>query len=248
MAEEVWQGLGELKRPAPGLLLSGLSAGLDIGFSVLVMGTVLTLLEPGASPLFQSFLLGNAYALGFIFVILGRSELFTEHTALAVFPVLEGRATLSELGRLWILVYLANLVGAAAFAAFAVLLGPRLGIVEVEAFRHIARALVDHDALTIFLSAVAAGWLVGLLSWLVSAARETVSQVVVVWIITFVMGFLGLHHCIVGSVEVLSGMFSGGGPSWSTFLHFLGWTTFGNVVGGVALVAMVKYSHAKLSE
>lgn len=248
MEEEVWQGLGELRRPAPGLLLSGFSAGLDIGFSVLLMAAVLTLLDPSASPLFRSFLLGNAYTLGFIFVILGRSELFTEHTALAVFPVLQGRASLGQLGRLWGLVYAANLVGAAIFAGFAVLLGPRLGIIEPAAFESISHELVDHDAVTIFLSAVAAGWLIGLLSWLVSAARETVSQVVVVWIITFVMGFLGLHHCIVGSVEVLTGVFSDGGTTLGDFAYFLGWTTFGNVVGGVALVAAVKYSHATLSD
>ena len=212
------------------------------------MGAVLTFLEPSASPLFRSFLLGNAYTLGFIFVILGRSELFTEHTALAVFPVLEGRASLAQLGRLWGLVYASNLVGAAAFAAFAVVLGTRLGIVETEAFLTISRELVHHDALTIFLSALAAGWLIGLLSWLVSAARETVSQVVVVWIITFVMGFLGLHHCIVGTVEVLTGVFSPGGPGINAFGFFLFWTTFGNVAGGVALVAVVKYSHARLAD
>ena len=247
MEEEVWQGLGELRRPAPGLLLSGLSAGLDIGFSALFMAAILTLLEPSASPLLRSFLLGNAYTLGFIFVILGRSELFTEHTALAVFPVLQGKASLGQLGRLWALVYVSNLVGAAAFAGFAVLLGPRLGVIAPEAFLVISNEMVDHDALTIFLSALAAGWLIGLLSWLVSAARETVSQVVVVWIITFVMGFLGLHHCIVGSVEVLTGVFTAGGPSLSDFGYFLGWTTFGNVVGGVALVAAIKYSHVTFS-
>lgn len=248
LEEEIWQGLGELRRPAPGLLLSGLSAGLDIGFSVLFMAAILTLLDPAASPLLQSFLLGNAYTLGFIFVILGRSELFTEHTALAVFPVLQGKASLTQLGRLWILVYVSNLVGAAIFAGFAVVLGPRLGIIDAAAFQAIAHELVRHDAVTIVLSALAAGWLIGLLSWLVSAARETVSQVVVVWLITFVVGFLGLHHCIVGSVEVLGGVFAGAGTTWADFARFLLWTTLGNIVGGVALVAVVKHSHASFSD
>lgn len=248
LAEEIWQGLGELRRPAPGLLLSGLSAGLDIGFSVLFMAAILTLLEPTASPLLRRFLLGNAYTLGFIIVILGRSELFTEHTALAVFPVLQRKASLAQLGRLWGLVYVSNLVGAAVFAGFAVVLGPRLGVIDTSAFHAIAQELVRHDGLTILLSAVAAGWLIGLLSWLVSAARETVSQVVVVWLITLVVGFLGLHHCIVGSVEVLGGVLTGTGTSWTDFVRFLVWTTIGNIVGGVALVAAVKYSHASFSD
>jgi len=139
-------------------------------------------------------------------------------------------------------------VGAAIFAAFAVTLGPRLGIIEPEAFERISHEMVRHEVLTIFLSAVAAGWLIGLLSWLVSAARETVSQVVVVWIITFVMGFLGLHHCIVGTVEVLGGVFTGLGTTWADYFRFLIWTTLGNIVGGVAIVAAVKYSHATISD
>jgi len=88
LEEEIWQGLGELRRPWSGLVLSGLSAGLDIGFSALFMAALVTLIEPQTSPLIHRILLGNAYTLGFIFVILGRSELFTEHTTLAVFPVL----------------------------------------------------------------------------------------------------------------------------------------------------------------
>ena len=65
-------------------------------------------------------LVANMYAVGFIFVVLGRSELFTEQTTLAVLPVLGGRATVRELLRLWGVVYVANLIGAAAFAGLAV--------------------------------------------------------------------------------------------------------------------------------
>jgi formate-nitrite transporter family protein len=242
--EEVWHGLEELRRPAPGLLISGLSAGLDIGFSAFFMGVVLTTLDADASALLTRALTGGAYAIGFIFVVLGRSALFTEHTALAVFPVLRGSASLAELGRLWFLVYVSNLVGAALFAAFAVVLGPRLGVVEPWAFVQIASHLVDHEPFTILLSATAAGWLIGLLSWLVAASQETLARVVVVALITFAIGFAGLHHSIVGSVEVLTGVFSGEELGARHFAYFLGWTTLGNIVGGVALVAILKYGHA----
>lgn len=248
LAEEVLQGLGELRRPAPGLLMSGLSAGLDVGFSLFFMAAVLTLLGPATPPLLTRVLLGNMYAVGFIFVILGRSELFTEHTALAVFPVLRGSATIGQLARLWVLVYASNLAGAALFALFAVNLGPSLGVIEASAFATISHELVDHGAGTIMLSALAAGWLMGLLSWLVAAAQDTLSRVVLVWLITFGMGLTGLHHCIVGTVEVLSGVFTSSALTVSDFAHFLLWTTLGNTVGGVALVALIKHSHAIRSE
>jgi hypothetical protein len=128
------------------------------------MGILLTLIDPGASPLLTRALLANMYAVGFIFVILGRSELFTEHTTLAVFPVLRGDASLRQLGRLWGLVYAANLAGTVVFAFFVTTLGSRMGLIAPEAFAEISHERIRHDSLTIFMSAVAAGWLMGILS------------------------------------------------------------------------------------
>ena len=244
LAEEVGHGLVELRRPAPGLLLSGFSAGLDVGFSVFFMGILLTLIDPGASPLFARLMLANMYAVGFIFVILGRSELFTEHTTLAVFPVLRGDASVRQLGRLWGLVYLANLGGAAVFAVFVTTLGTRMDLISGEAFAEISHDLLRHDSITMFMSAVAAGWLMGILSWLVAASQETLARVVVVWLITAGIGFAGLHHCILGSVEVLGGMLTSPDIGFADFGRFLLWSTLGNAAGGVALVAALKYSHA----
>lgn len=93
LIEEIVQGLGELRRPAGGLLLSGFSAGLDVGFGVLLIGAAITLAGETVSPVGQRLLTANFYSLGFVFVVLGRSELFTEHTTVAVFPVLSRNAS-----------------------------------------------------------------------------------------------------------------------------------------------------------
>ena len=98
-------------RPARGLLLSGVSAGLDLGFSLLMMGIALTIVTQDAvHPLVQRLLLATAYSVGFLFVNLGRSELFTEHTTLMVFPVLHRTRTVGALLRSWALVYAGNLI------------------------------------------------------------------------------------------------------------------------------------------
>ncbi len=247
LADEVAQGLTELERPAHGLALSGLSAGLDIGFSVLLMATFLTLAGPEASHLGREAGRSALYSVGFILVILGRSELFTEHTTLAVFPVLAGRAPLRKLGRLWGIVYGANFVGATAFALLAAWLGPALGICAPDAFDEIALPLVDLPAIPMFLSAVLAGWLMGLLSWLLSAAQDSMSRILVTAIVASAIGFLGLHHCIVGTVEVLAAAFSGNAVGAADFGRFLLWATTGNVVGGVVFVALIKYGHSTRS-
>lgn len=244
LASEIDVGLAALRRPAKGLWISGFSAGLDIGFSLFFMGTVLTLLDGTLPEAVVELLVANMYSIGFIFVILGRSELFTEHTTLAALPVLAGRARVSALARLWGLVYVSNLIGATLFAAFTVTIGPALGAVSASSLIAIGMRMVNHSWWVILLSAVLAGWMMGLLSWLVAAGRDTTSQLLIVWLITASIGLGGLHHSIVGTVEVMAAVLVPGGISFSYFWHFLLWSTLGNAIGGVFFVALIKYSHA----
>lgn len=245
LEQEIRTGQTELDRSAKGLLLSGLSAGLDVSFSLLLMATVTTLTEGRLPHPVVEILVANAYAAGFLFVVLGRSELFTEHTTLAVLPVLDGRSSVGRLARLWGLVYAANLTGAAAFAAAAALIGPALHIAEPRTFGKIASGLVEHPSWVILASAVLAGWLMGLLSWLVAASRDTIGQIVLVWLVAATIGLLHLHHVVVGTAEVLAGVFSGLGATFPDFLRFLGLATVGNALGGVLFVALIKYGHAR---
>lgn len=247
LEQEVRSGLTELERPAKGLLLSGLSAGLDVSFSLLLIAVMMTRVEGRLPEWAVEILVANMYTVGFLFVVLGRSELFTEHTTLAVLPVIAGRSGVGRLLRLWGLVYVSNLAGVAAFTAAAVLIAPALHIAEPPVFGKIAAQLVAPAPVVMFASAVLAGWLMGLLSWLVAAARDTISQVVMVWLVTITIGFLHLHHAVVGSAEVLSGVFSGQGATFADFVRFLAIATVGNMVGGGVFVALIKYGHASQS-
>jgi formate-nitrite transporter family protein len=244
LAQEIATGVEELERSTSGLLLSGLSAGLDVGFSLFLMGVMMTLAGPTLPRPVVEILVACMYSVGFIFVILGRSELFTEHTTLAVLPVLGGRATVPQLLRLWGLIYVSNLAGATVFAAIAAWVGPALGVIEPWALGKIAHGLVDHPAPVVLASGVLAGWMMGLLSWLVTAARDTVSQLLFVWLITFAIGLSHLHHAIAGTVEVLAGLFSGQGITATAFALFLLLSTAGNILGGVIFVAILKFAHA----
>jgi len=188
------------------------------------------------------------YPVGFFMVVIGRSELFTEHTTLAVLPVLDRKSSIGSLIRLWIIVLVANVLGSAVFAGVIVLVGPRVGVIEPHVLNEVARHTVDYPGMTIFLSAILAGWLMGLLSWLVTAGRDTISQIVIVWIITGAIGFCHLHHSIVGATEVLAGLFTRQGITISDFGRFMLWATLGNAVGGMVFVAVLKYSHATRGE
>jgi formate/nitrite transporter FocA (FNT family) len=225
--------------------MSSLSAGLDLGFSVMLMGVMWTQTHNRLPEPIVNLLVANMYAVGFVFVVLGRSELFTEQTTLAVLPVLNGNASMASLLRLWIVVFVANLIGGALFARLVTLVGPALGDITPEAFGQIAHRVVDHGNLALFLSAVLAGWLMGLLSWLVAAGRDTISQVVIVWIIAFSIGFAGLHHVVAGSIEVAAGLFVHQGISVPDAARVIVMATLGNITGGTVFVAAIKFGHAK---
>lgn len=242
LAVQVKRGMEEIDRQAGGLILSSVSAGLDIGFGPFAMVIFLSLVGPGFGEFFTEFMLANLYSIGFIFVVLGRSELFTEHTATAVFPVLAGRASLSDLGRLWVLVFVGNIIGATIFAAAVVFVTPT-GQIHSAAFAELAMAYTTRGSLVLLVGGVFAGWLMGLVTWLVSAAQGTMGRIFFVWLCTAVIAFGQLPHAIAGTVEVMMGVFASPTISLLDYGRFLLLATVGNAVGGTVFIALLRYGH-----
>lgn len=243
LKEQIRMALTEYRRHNKALFMSSFSGGLEIGFSLLLMGTLYTLFSEQISPASMTLVLGSAYSIGFIFVILGRSELFTEHTTLAVLPVLNGSVKITHLLELWAIIFAGNLLGGYLFSFILSRLGPAMGIISVEALEHIATHLVDYSGWLILGSAIFAGWLMGLLSWLVTSSKDTISRIFVIILVTTVIGIAGLHHAIVGSIEVFTGFLASEAITFKDYLHFQFWATLGNMIGGTFFVAVIKYSH-----
>ncbi|MFB6205309.1 MAG: formate/nitrite transporter family protein [Haloglomus sp.] len=234
-------GQEELSRPKGGLALSGLSAGLDIGFGPLFTAALITTAAGVWSEPTLQVATGLAYSLGFVFVVLSGSELFTEHTTLAVLPVLNGDATIADLARLWGVVYCTNLLGGAVFAAGIVLFGSEYGIVASTAFVRLAESLLSHSVASTLFAAVLAGWLMGLLSWMVTSVRGSAARIILVVAITTIIGFGHLPHSIAGNVEVFAGLLTSPSITVSDYARFLLIATVGNVIGGTIFVSLLKY-------
>jgi formate/nitrite transporter FocA (FNT family) len=247
LEQHMAQAQEELERPAGGLLLSSFSAGLDLGFGPFLMAVILTLSGGTWPHALTVIVLATAYAAGFVFVVLGRSALFTEQTTSAVLPVLARRASLKQLGRLWSLVLVGNIAGGALFALFLSTLGPRLHIVTAAAFAAIASRLLDVPWWTMWGSAVVAGWLMGLLAWLMAASRDTIGQIVFVCLTTFLIGIAGFHHSIAGTIEVLLALFARAGPTWADYGRFITAAAVGNAVGGALFVAALRFGQVRAS-
>jgi formate/nitrite transporter FocA (FNT family) len=238
--------LTELERNSVGLSLSAISGGLDIGFSVLMMAVMVTLFQGQLTEPSLHILVSLMYPLGFIFVIMGRSELFTEHTTLAVLPVLQKLAPAKKLFRLWGLVYINNIVGGLVFALILSYLSRSLHYLGTDSLNIIADELFKNGWAANLFGAMLAGWMMGLLAWLVAASRDTISQIFIIIIVTAAIGIAGLPHCIVGNIEAAAGLFNGH-VSFNNYIVFLVTATVGNAVGGAFFVALLKYNHTVLS-
>jgi formate/nitrite transporter FocA (FNT family) len=232
------EGNRELQRPPMALAISGLAAGLSMGFSMVAEGLIHAYLPAAAwRPLLENF----GYSLGFLIVVLGRQQLFTENTLTVILPLLAHpqRAVLWKVLRLWAIVLLANLVGAFIFAA--IVAHSALFPAQIQqAFAAIARHSLRGDFGLTILRGIFAGWLIALMVWLLPASEGTRLHIII--ILTYIVSLGGFAHIIAGSVDVLY-LVNTGAVSWLTFLiGFMLPTLIGNIIGGVSLVAAINFA------
>jgi len=239
--EQLEEGKEVFDNSTGSILLCSFTAGLEIGFSFLLMCTVFTFFNGKVAEDTLFKLLTFVYPAGFIMVILGRSLLFTEQTSLLSLPVLNKKESISSLLKLWGLVIFGNLAGGWAMAALLIWIGPALGIFDLIAVEKISTHVTSFSPQVILVSAILAGWLMGLLSWLLSSAQETVSRILLIIMITGIMAFTSLHHSIVGNVEVFAGLLSSSKITFLDYLTFESLSLLGNAIGGVVFVALLKY-------
>ncbi|MDB5569298.1 MAG: Formate/nitrite transporter FocA, family [Hyphomicrobiales bacterium] len=231
------EGESELERTVSALLLSGLASGLSIGFSLVAQGALYAHLPDEE---WRRLVSGFGYTVGFLIVVLGRQQLFTENTLTPILPLLRNkdRRTLQRVARLWALVLCANIFATWLFAA--VIAHTSVFNPEVKgAFSAIARHTMEFPFWTMLGKAVFAGWLIALMVWLLPPAES--ARVLVIVIITYVIAIGEFSHLIAGSVDALY-LVETGQASWADYaLRFFAPTLLGNVLGGVTLVAALNY-------
>lgn len=223
------------------MTLSAIIAGLEIGFSYFLLCTLHHLLEGkiGENAIFKLFSI--VYPVGFILVILGKSALFTEQTSVLTLPVLNGQRKITELLRIWGLVIVGNVIGGILFTLFIGALAPQLNLFTHETMITVGSHVAHHDGWIIFLSAIVAGWLMGLLTWILNSTTNSLSRIFLIILITGVIGFGGFHHSIVGNIEVFGAYLYSDAISIFDYLSFLLLALLGNAIGGGVVVGLFKY-------
>lgn len=246
LEKAIEEGIEQLGRPALSLTLSAVAAGMIVGFSGMAVAVVTQYVMAWDSPLLTRLASAAVYPLGFVMCIMSGAQLFTEHTATALYPVLDRKSTALQLLRLWGLVVVGNLIGAALIALLlseaAVVIKARNGFVQI------GHHLVDPTSRELFVSAILAGWLMAMGAWLVMATPAGSSQIVSIYVVTFVIGVGGLHHSIAGSAEIFTAFLVSQEFGLNDCVRFIAVALIGNLVGGSVFVGVLNYAHIRKTQ
>jgi formate-nitrite transporter family protein len=236
------EGRRRLARPVLELCATALVGGFDVAFGVVAFALTAGAI---ASPQLGHLAGALAFGIGFVFVVVGKSELFTENFLVPIAGLeRRSRASWLKLGELWTGTLLLNLVGGTALAILVTSKGvlPRTSHDELV---RLAERLTSHSAVAELLSAVVAGALMTLMTWFVEGAAETSGvRIVMSWIVGALIALGTFNHAIVSTIELVFGMRYGASVTVGELFSNLGLAVAGNLVGGLLLVTFARSAQA----
>jgi formate/nitrite transporter FocA (FNT family) len=242
------EGARRLDRPLLEMISTALAAGFDIVAGVVAFGIVDASLAPrfghGPGHLFASL----AFGIGFVFLVVGRGELFTENFLVPI-AGLDHRRRSSWLGlvKLWITSPLFNVLG--GLVMILLLTTHRvLPRGTASALVQNADAIHDRGTLTLFVSAVFAGALITAMTWFVEGQESMLVRVVVAWMAGALLALGSFNHVIVITLELIFGYRFGAHFGWTFILGNFALAAAGNMVGGLGLVTLNRLTQGKQGE
>jgi formate-nitrite transporter family protein len=224
------EGEVRLRRPRLALVSTGLLGGIDVGTGVLAY---LLVKESTHNPL----LAGLAFSLGFVALLLARSELFTENFLVPVITVVAKKGSLPALGRLWVVTLVTNLAGGWLIVWLIVTGLPKLKTTAVETGTHYATLGVSARS---FALAVLAGAVITLMTRMQHATESLGVQLVPAVLFGALLAGGQLFHCVLDSLFMFAALIAGAPFGYADWLGALGWSALGNLVGGVVLVTAIR--------
>ena len=225
------EGEERLSRTWPQLLATGTAAGIEVGVGVLAL---LAVLEATGSHL----LAGLAFSVGFLALLMGRSELFTESFLVPVLTVTARRKSVRDLVRLWGSTLVMNLVGGWAVTWLAVQAYPGLRATAVEAGTHFATRGWDGET---FALSVLAGVAITLMTRMQHGTEDWTAKIVAAVAGAFVIAGLQMAHSVLDSLLAFAALHTGEAPfGYVDWLRFLSVALVGNALGGLGVVTLLR--------
>jgi formate/nitrite transporter FocA (FNT family) len=238
------EGRRRLNRPFLELVSTAIAAGVDVAFGIIAIGTISSLLSEHFGP--KAAHVGGAIGFGiaFVFIVIGRSELFTENFLVPVAGLERNRASWLKLLELWTISPIFNILGGFAIIAIVTthgVLPEGVGVPIVD----LADKLDHNGWLAAFMSAIAAGALITMMTWFVEGAETMGIRVIAAWITGALLTLGAFNHVIVVTLEMFFGIRYGSTAGWGDLVDNFFTALLGNFIGGVLFVTLNRTTQAK---
>lgn len=248
---EIWhvaadEGERRVSRGALALAVTGFVGGADVMLGVGAMTSASGGLGHAMPHQTASVLAALVFGIGFVFITVGRSELFTENFLIPVAAAIEHRARITHLFRLYAITLAANLLGLYTLSAIMVTRGV-LDHDSLIAAGRLADIYTSRTTGAALLSGVMAGAVMTLWTWMTEAADSTIARVAIALVIGAMLALPTLNHVVVGTGEMMFGVMAGTSSmsTWADVAQNFGVALIGNLVGGLGLVTLTRVVQAR---
>ena len=239
------EGRRRLNRPFLELVSTAIAAGVDVAFGIIAIGTISSLLSEHFGT--KAAHVGGAIGFGiaFVFIVIGRSELFTENFLVPIAGLQRGdRRSWLKLLELWTISPIFNILG--GFALIAIVTTHGVLPYGVGApITDLANKLDHNSWLAAFMSAIAAGALITLMTWFVEGAETMGIRIVAAWITGALLTLGAFNHVIVVTLEMFFGIRYGAPVGWGDMIDNFFTALLGNMIGGLLFVTLNRTTQAK---
>ena len=235
-ARMIDEGTQRLHRTWREVLATGFFGGTEVAMGVLAYLAVLHTTH-------NQLLAGLAFSIGFLALLLGRSELFTEGFLVPVTTVAAKRASVGQLLKLWTGTLIANLVGGWVLMWLIMTAFPKLHAQTVESATHYISAPVSAETLALTLLG---GMAITLMTRMQHGTDAMVGKIAAAVAGAFLLAGLQMFHSILDSLLIFGALATGTAPfGYLSWLSWFGYTALGNVIGGLGLVTLLRLVRSK---
>jgi formate/nitrite transporter FocA (FNT family) len=242
------EGERRLERPFLEVVSTALAAGFDIVAGIVALALAITKTAPWVGPNPAQLFGALAFGIGFVFLVVGRGELFTENFLVPIAGLDHRRkSSWGDLAKLWITSPIFNVVG----GLIMILILTTHGVLPSGTAATLAEnadRIHAHGSLSLFFSAVFAGALITAMTWFVEGQLSMLVRVVVAWIAGALLALGGFNHVIVITLEVIFGYRFGAHFGWTFIVGNFFLAAAGNMVGGLGLVTINRLTQGRQGE
>lgn len=233
-----------LKRNPLGFFAGSMMAGAYVGFGIILI----FVLGATADPAYRKLIMGATFGIALTLVVFAGSELFTGHTMYMTLGRLRKSTGTMDLARVWLVVWIGNLAGAAGLAGLFVLGGGSGLVSDSSSFLNaVTSAKMNAPIIELVARAILCNWLVCLALWMSGRTTNDAAKCIVIFWALFAFIASGFEHSV-ANMTLFSISLFGDHPETvrlSGMVYNLFWVTLGNIIGGAVFMGLGYWLYSK---